>query len=25
VNIYYADGFNGSRRELNHWISLHCP
>jgi len=24
VNIYYAAGFNGSGRQLNHWISLHC-
>jgi len=24
VNIYYAAGFNGSGRWLNHWISLHC-
>jgi len=24
LNIYYADGFKWSGRELNHWISLHC-
>jgi len=24
ANIYYAAGFNGSGRQLNHWTSLHC-
>jgi len=24
ANIYRADGFNGSGRELNHWTSIHC-
>ena len=24
ASIYYAAGFNGSGRQLNHWISLRC-